>query len=104
MSEKLRRSQAQEQRFAKATGARLSPRSGARWDRKNDSRTEQFLFENKRTDNRRSITLKADDLEKLRKHAIVEGRTGALQFDLNGRSYVVLAEVDFLTLAGLDDE
>lgn len=103
MSEQLRRSQAQETRFAKSTGARLSPRSGARWDRKNDSRNDRFLFENKRTDNKRSITLKADDLEKLRKHAIVESRTGALQFDLNGRSYVVLTEVDFLTLAGLDE-
>lgn len=102
MSEQLDRSRAQEQRVAQRLGARLSPRSGARWDRKNDSRSKWFLIENKRTDNKRSITLLAADLESLRKHAIVEGRMGVLQFDLNGRGYYVVAAVDFEEWAGDD--
>lgn len=100
MSDNLDRSQAQEARVAKRAGGRVQPRSGAGWARKNDVRTGRFLIECKRTDNKRSITLHATDLEALRRNAIRDSRIGTLQFDLNGRSYYVLSEVDFEELFG----
>lgn len=100
MSDKLRRSQAQERAAAGRFGARLQPRSGAGWSRKNDSRSDRFLIENKRTDNKRSITLKAADLEALNRNAIIDNRVGVLQFELNGRNYVVLSEVSFHECVG----
>ena len=58
----------------------------------------KFLIECKLTSNQRSITLKAADLEKIRREAIREGRSPALFISLNGRNYVVLVEDDFLQL------
>jgi hypothetical protein len=39
----------------------------------------------------------------LRRHATVEGRVPVLQFDLAGRSYVVLHEGDFYARLGGDE-
>ena len=101
MSEKLRRSQAQEARLAGALfGGKIQPRSGAGTWRKADVKSSRFLYECKRTDGKTQITLKAADLEKLRKQALKEGRSPALQFELNGRHYVVLAEDDFMQETG----
>jgi hypothetical protein len=46
----------------------------------------------------KSITLKNIDLVELRERAILEDRIPVLQFDLNGRHYVVLVEDDFLSM------
>jgi hypothetical protein len=46
----------------------------------------------------KSITLKEVDLRELRERAIIEDRIPVLQFDLNGRNYVVLVEDDFLAM------
>lgn len=89
----MKRSQAQEQRTAAVIGGKQQPRSGAGWSKKNDVRSDTLLVENKRTDNRRSITLKADDLEGVSRNAAQRGLTPVLQFDLNGRHYYVLDEV-----------
>lgn len=102
MTELHRRSQAQERRAATVTGGRTQPRSGAGWSRKNDVMSSKFLVECKRTDNRRSITLKATDLEELSRNAAQRGLSPALQFDLNGRHYYVFEEPEAMEVMGGD--
>lgn len=58
----------------------------------------------KRTDNKRSITIKAEDLEKNRRHASQTGRRSVLGFELNGRSYWVFGDADGLRAIELLDE
>ncbi len=70
--------------------------SGAGWVHKNDVRNANLLIENKRTDNKKSITIKSTDLIDLWHNAVREGRMPVLQFDLNQRRYVILTEDDFL--------
>ncbi len=77
--------------------------SGATWHSKNDVRTDELLIENKRTDNKSQITLKALDLEELDRNAAREGRSAVLQFDLNDKEYVVLRSGFARELFGMDD-
>jgi len=72
--------------------------SGSGWLRKNDVRSEQFLIENKLTTGNKSYSIKSVDLKELEIRAIIEDRIPVLQFDLNGKSYVILVEDDFLAL------
>lgn len=72
-----------------AHGGRVNPRSGARWDRKNDGRNDETLFEFKRTDNATQITIKFKDLVGVENNAVAEGRRGALGFELGGRDYII---------------
>ncbi len=88
----------QEKRSAGAYKGSRNAGSGSGWLRKNDVRSEVFLIENKLTIGTKSITLKEVDLRELRERAIIEDRTPVLQFDLNGRHYVVLMEDDFLAM------
>lgn len=66
---------------------------------KGDVRSATVLYEMKRT-NRRTITIKADDLDTLRRHAYQTGREPVLGFELGGRNYVVVPEDDWLELRG----
>lgn len=102
MSLQSKRSKQQEERTAERYRGSRSPMSGAGWSHKNDVRTDQLLIENKRTDNKTSITIKAKDLEELDRHAAQEGRIAWFQFDLNGREYVILREGMAMELAGLE--
>ena len=79
-------------------GGVRNPRSGGRWDRRNDGRTDSELVEFKRTDNRSSITLRWADLDALYQHALAEHRTPVLGFELNGSNFAVLRELDYLAL------
>jgi len=88
-------SRQQERRGMEQFGGVTNPRSGARWDRKNDGRTDTELVEFKRTDNRRSITLLFDDLISLWQHAVAESRLPVLVFELGGREWVVLPESSY---------
>lgn len=100
MSEQMKRSQAQERRIAKATGGSRNAGSGNGWQRKHDVRSgghEGFLWEMKRTD-KKQITIKATDLESVRKIAWTEGRTPVFHIELAGRRYVLLEEPDFLEM------
>jgi len=98
----IKRSRKQESDTAKAYGGRTQPGSGSGWVHRNDVLTERFLIENKRTDNARSITIKADDLRQLRINATRLDRIALLEFQLGGHDYVILHRDDF---AGyLDDE
>jgi hypothetical protein len=96
----LRKSQQQEKRLAKTragTGAQQSLGSGNGWRRKNDVREDEYLWEMKRTD-KRSISLKLDDLEGLRKNAWKDGRTPVFHVEIQDKRYIVLEEVDALAL------
>jgi hypothetical protein len=100
---KVARSIKQEKRVAKQYNGSRTPMSGATWHSKNDVRTDELLIENKRTDNKSQITLKALDLEELDRNAAREGRSAVLQFDLNDKEYVVLRSGFARELFGMDD-
>lgn len=68
--------------------------------RKNDSRNQRFLFEQKRTDSKRSISITEVDLRDLRKHAAQIGREGVLTIELNERHYYVIEEPLWEELTG----
>lgn len=93
----LNKPRQQEIRIAKRVGGERNAMSGAGWRRKHDVREDGVLWEMKRT-NKRSITIKADDLESVRKQALLEGRSPALGFELAERNYVILTEDDYLEL------
>lgn len=98
----LKKSRKQEKRSADVYKGSRNLGSGNGWMRKNDVRSETFLIENKLTTATKSITLKEVDLRELRQRAILEDRIPVLQFDLSGRSYVVIVEDDFLELIDND--
>lgn len=97
MDDKLRRSRAQEKRGAARNGGRVQPGSGNGVFRKGDVRNEDTLFEYKRTD-KAQMTLKAEWLEDIRKHALIDGRIPALGIQLGGRDWVLLPEDDYRDL------
>ena len=90
---RLQRSRAQEKRGARLHGGRVQPGSGNGTTHKGDVRTERALIEYKRTD-ADSITIKLAWLEKVRREALVIGRTQLFGFELGGRDYVVMEAVD----------
>lgn len=94
----IKKSRKQEKRSADTYRGSRNAGSGSFWLRKNDVRSTELLIENKLTIGTKSITLKEVDLRELRERAILEDRVPVLQFDLNGRSYVVLVEDDFLEM------
>lgn len=98
----IKKSRRQEKDTAKAHNGRVQPGSGSGWVHRNDVLAERFLIENKRTDNERSITIKADDLRQLRINATRRDRIGLLEFYLGGHNYIILHRDDFLGY--VDDE
>jgi hypothetical protein len=92
---RLKASRKQEEETAKAYDGRRQPGSGSGWVHRNDVRSDRFLIEDKRTDNERSITIKADDLRELRINATRLDKVGVLEFYLGGHNYVVLHRDDF---------
>lgn len=91
----IRKSRQQEKDTAKAYGGRTQPGSGSGWVHRNDVLSDEFLIENKRTDNARSITIKADDLRLLRINAFRRDRIPLMEFQLGGHDYVILHRDDF---------
>jgi Holliday junction resolvase len=102
VTEKHILSRSQERRAAGLVGGQVVARSGAGWKRKADVRTLTHLLEMKRTDNRKSISIKADDLEKIRRQAASIGKLPALGFELAGRDYVILPMSDFVEMTNED--
>lgn len=101
MDRKLVRSRQQERDTAKAYRGSRTVGSGNRWYSKGDVRAEDFLIENKRTDNKRSITLKLVDLLKIRSEALQKDRVPVLVFEIDGRSWAVIPDDDFRALCDL---
>lgn len=90
-------SQQQEKRVAKLVGGSLQPGSGSGWKRQNDVRSDGVLWEMKRT-SKKSITIKASDLEHLRKNALLEDRVPVMHIELGDRRWVVIPEDDYLEM------
>lgn len=97
-----RASQAHEKRLEKVIGGSRTAASGAFWSRKGDVRSEHYLLEHKYTD-AKSYSLKAADLEKIRKEALMVGRVPLFGLCLGGRNYVLMLEDDWLELDNLRD-
>lgn len=106
MSDSGKRSRRQEERTAKAYKGSRNVMSGAGWMRKADVTTEHLLIENKlkMDPDAKSYSIKAVDMRDLVKRARLEGRIPLMQIDLAGHRYVVLTEMDFLDMAGIEDE
>ncbi len=96
-SEGQKNSKKHENRLAKVIGGSRNAASGAFWSRKGDVRSSDLLIEHKWT-GKTQFTVKAKELEKIVKEAILDGRTPVLGFHLNGENYVLLDENDFLEL------
>jgi hypothetical protein len=97
-----RKADKQEKRLADMIGARVQPGSGSGWKRRQDVRSVKFLWEMKRTDNKKSISLKMDDLSQLRKNALMDGRVGVMHVEIGDKRFIVLSEDDFLEMTGLE--
>jgi hypothetical protein len=90
-------SQKQERAFAKKVGGLSVPASGAFWSRKGDVRSDDLLVEAKTTD-KASFSIKKAIWEKIRREALLDGRTPVLAIQIQNRNLVVLDEEDFLEL------
>jgi hypothetical protein len=97
------KSDKQEDRLAKMLGGLVNPGSGSGWRKRQDVRSPGYLWEMKRTDNIKSISIRVDALEQLRKHALLDDRIPAMHIEIGNRKYVLLHEDDFLEISGLED-
>jgi len=109
MTEHLKRSQKQEARVSDMTRGSRNAGSGNGWQRKGDIRSEtsssgKFLWEMKRTSNKKQITVKVADLETIRHHAWADSRIPVFHIEIDDKRYVILQEDDFLELTGEDEE
>ncbi len=99
-SEGMKASQAHEKRLAKVIGGTRVAASGAFWSRKGDVRSDKYLIEHKYTA-AKSYSLKAEDLQKLEREAIMVGREPLFCISLGGKNYVVQTEDDWLAMTDL---
>lgn len=105
--ERRRRSDAQERRWAGLVGGTINPGSGSGWRKRQDVRSPGYLWEMKRTDNK-SISIKSEDMEQLRHHALREGVIPAMHIEIGGyagapvRRYVLMEEFDWMDHCGVD--
>lgn len=98
----LKRSRLQERNAARQYGGRISPGSGNQWHSKNDVKTPEDSIELKTT-TKHSFSLKAVDLEKAWKNALLDGRNAIfeIEFAEDGITCVVLDKSDYLFLRDL---
>ena len=87
--------QKEERRLARRRGGTVNSGSGSGWRRRNDVREEGTLWEQKTTGNRQ-YTIKEDDWEQLRKHALLDGQIPKLHITLGRkkRRLVLMEEGD----------
>ena len=89
--------EAEERRLARRRGGVRTPGSGSGWRKRNDVREgSRILWEQKTTGNRQ-YTIKEDDWEELRKHALMDGFIPALHITLGTkkRRLILIEEGDF---------
>ena len=96
-SEGQKNSQKHEKRIAKKIGGKTNAASGAFWSRKGDVRSDDLLVEHKWT-GKKTKTIKADELRKITREAILESRMPVFGLHLDGVNYVILLEDDFLEM------
>lgn len=97
----MKKHQKQERDVAADLGGLTVPASGAFWSRKGDARSDEYLVEAKRTDNA-SISLKRSVWEKIRREALIDGRTPVLAVQIQDRNLAVLDWEDFIALTERD--
>jgi hypothetical protein len=91
-------SQKQEKGAAARMGAKLHSGSGSGHTR-NDMHTDGTLIECKTVlSGNKQITLKADVLKSLAFNAAIQDKSPVLHIELDGKTYVMIPEVDYLTL------
>lgn len=98
----LNSSKLQELRTAKELGGDLVSGSGNQWHSKGDVKAKRYLVECKRTD-KKSYSLKAEDLEKLRVQAHKAGKNPLFQVELGKERLAILPWellLDLLVRAG----
>lgn len=95
---RLKQSRKQERQTADRYKGSRNAGSGSGWLRKNDVRSHEFLIENKFTDNQKQYSVKLKDLTELQQRAILEDRVPVLQFEIQGRRYVIIPEDDFTSM------
>lgn len=87
----------QEKKDAKDFDGKRTLRSGGIWFMPGDVKTEEYLIENKTTDNK-SYSLKALVWKKIHKEAIKEGRKPLMLIQIQDVELVVLDRNDFLEM------
>lgn len=97
MRTSLDKSRAQERKGAALHGGSVNSGSGNGTWRKNDVRTEDLSLEYKYTD-KKSYSLKVDDLLKAETHAILDGREMVFGISFAGEDFVVMRETYFAEL------
>lgn len=97
MKSPLKRSQDQESKLARHYGGTVNSGSGNGWLHKNDVRSERFSFEAKTTE-KKSYSLRLDDLLKAEKNALISGREMVFAVELGGRNWMVVSQETFDTL------
>lgn len=83
----------QELRLAKLKGGRRQPGSGSGWLHSNDVKSDEYLWECKQTEGK-SLSIKAEDVEKVRRNALSSGRKWAMHLMIGNRRMVLLDESD----------
>lgn len=87
----------QEKRGARAYGGRVTSRSGAGWSDKADVHTADEVIEMKAT-GKTQITIKALWLQKVFLEATAKLKRPVLEFQLAGKTYIVLERAEYLSL------
>jgi len=96
-------SRRQEERAARVYGGTRNAASGAGDWRKNDVRTPTESWEMKTAN--RTYTLKADELERAHRNALLDGgRSMRFGIRLGGQDYVLMREEDYLELKAAAEE
>ncbi|MFJ2113371.1 hypothetical protein ACIOEX_16045 [Streptomyces sp. NPDC087850] len=97
MKTPLKRSQDQEKKLAVHYGGTVNAGSGNGWMHKNDVRSDRFSFEAKTTE-KKSYSLKLDELVKAEKNALISGREMVFAVEIGGRNWMVVSQDTFDTL------
>ena len=84
----------QERAVAKRRGGKQTRGSGSSWRNKSDVVEPGFRWEMKST-GAKSISVKAETWNKIRKEAILSGRMPVLHLQIGGTRLVVISEDDF---------
>lgn len=100
--DRLKKSQAHERYVADRYGAVQHAGSGSGPYRKNDSHTDDELFECKRTDGTSKIVIDVKELQVLGRRADAQGRRPVSHLDIAGDYYVVLRDEDYYDLSRRD--
>lgn len=83
----------QERKVARRRGGTQQAGSGSGWRKPNDVLDDEYLWEMKSTDGK-SISIKREDWEKVRRNALGSGRKPVMHLRLGPHHLVVLDEGD----------